>query len=157
MERSERWMRQAITDRKGTFRGFEMGMPLGEALELEPGQRERLHDGVRIRQDIEADAWSEVEIRFARLKGLDRVVGLRYTLATRSGFPDAEGCFHRLADHFTHAFGPPAPAATTGRTAPRLWKAQGRELPTTLRLELHDNLDEDRVRTASVRVVVERG
>jgi len=160
MKRSEQWFRLAVTDRKGAFRGLEVDMPLRDALALEGGELSRGHDAVCIRAEIDADSWSELELAFARRRGLDRVVGARFSLVTQSHFADAEATFELLLAHFARTLGPPAPGSAAGLPAGvrgrRRWEVQGRELPTAISVALLDAVDRDMVRSARVVLEMER-
>jgi len=59
MSRSESWFRLIVTDRKGTFRGLELEMPLREAITTEGGELTRGQGSVSVRSEIGAGAWSE--------------------------------------------------------------------------------------------------
>lgn len=160
MNRSESWFRLAVTDRRGTFRGLELDMPLREALALEGGELSRGPAAVSVRSELDADSWSETELGFARRHGLDRVVSVRFSLVTRAHFADAEAAFDLLCAHFSRGFGPPAPtaapAAQRGSRARKRWEVQGRELPTSISVSLLDGMDGDLVRSARVVVEMER-
>jgi hypothetical protein len=160
MSLSTHWFELAITDRGGTFRGMEIDMPLRDALALEPGEVTRAKDHVLVRDRLDDAAWSEVEIRFARRRGLDRVVSVRFSIETDRHFSDAEATFERLRQHFARELGPAAPEAPVAVTGARIkrssWRAQGRTLPTHLALELHDGADDLSVRKACLSIAIAR-
>lgn len=161
MSNADKWFELAVTDRKGTFRGMEIGMPLRDALALESGELSRAKGSVLLRSKPHEMASSEVEIGFARSKGLDRVVSVRFRLEAESGLAEVESAFELVCQHFGRLFGPPAPApapaaARAGRAARRLWLVQGRELPTQLQVAFENAVTEEMVRKASLSVVMER-
>lgn len=160
MSLSTAWFHLALPERKGTWRGMEVGMPLRDALDLEQGDLTRGSETVTVHGESSDDALHAVELRFARLKGVDRVVSVRFTLSSPRHFADVEQAYQLVVAGLTRQYGPPFPPeptrATRGRALRTVWKVQGRQMPTRLVVEYTDAMDESAVRLACLTVEMAR-
>jgi len=161
MTRADEWFQRLFPPREGTYRGMDIGMPLRDALALETGKVERLAGLIRVTEDLDADSVLEVELRFSRTKGLDRLSSLRCLIRSEKAMVDLEALFQRVVDHLGQRFGPHAPVSPATRDPGvrrhdvRSWKVQGHELPTTMTVELVDAVRE-MVHLTSVSVEMDR-
>jgi hypothetical protein len=162
MTRVEQWLRAAVPARPGVFRGLELGMPLREALALEGRGVERAGDVLLIRDALDDASWTELDLRFYRRKGADRLSGATFSLTTDKHFADAEAVYRRLVEHYAGALGASrplaheaAPLGTRHLSGATFHLSSGRT-PASLTVTLRDLVEEGRARRCSVAVALAR-
>lgn len=162
MSRVDQWLLATLPARQGHFRGLQLGMPLREAVALEGGSVERAGDQLLIREDLDAHSWCELDLKFYRRKGADRLSGANFCLTTAKHFPDAEAVFHRLVEHYTTALGAAArlaskdPVPGTRRLAGAAWRFSTGRIPSALQVVLRDQVQGGRERRCSIELQLAR-
>lgn len=162
MNRVDQWLLAAVPARQGVFRGLQVGMPLRDALSLEGRDIERAGDQLLIREDLDAHSWSELDLKFYRRKGADRLNGASFCLTTAKYFPEAEAVFHRLVEHYTSALGAAQPLAPkdappgTRRLSGAAWRFSAGRIPSALQVVLRDQVQGGRERRCSVEIDLAR-
>jgi hypothetical protein len=162
MNRVDQWVRAAISERPGVFRGLQVGMPLREALSLEGHGVERESDVLLIRDELDEHSWTEVDLRFYRRKGTDRLSGASFCLTTEKHFGDAESAYHRVVEHYASALGAARPPgredAPPGirRLERATWRFTAGRIPSALTVCLRDLVQDGRQRRCSIAIELAR-
>jgi hypothetical protein len=162
MSRVDQWLLAAIPERPGLFRGLQVGMPLREALSLEGRDIQRASDLLLIREDLDAHSWSELDLKFYRRKGADRLNGATFCLTTAKHFFDVEAVFQKVVEHYTSALGAAQPLAFKGpppgtrRLRGAAWRFSAGRVPSALWVVLRDQVQGGRERRCSVELELAR-
>jgi hypothetical protein len=162
MTRVDQWLQAALPERKGVFRGLELGMPLRDALSLEGRGVQRTSDVLLIREELDESSWTELDLRFYRRKGADRLSGASFCLTTDRHFPDAEAVYQRVVEHFARALGAAQPLPHEGapsgtrHVSGAAWRFASGRIPCALTVTLRDLVQEGRARRCAMSIELGR-
>ena len=137
-------------------------MPLREALALEGRGVQRATDLLLIRDDLDAHTWTELDLKFYRRKGADRLSGVTFNLTTEKHFSDVEAVFLRLVEHYATALGAAQPLKREGavpgtrRYQGATWRFSAGRIPSALTLTLRDEVQDGRDRRCSIQIHLAR-